>query len=180
VLNVQAKYQMDHYIPKADFPCFSISLYNLYPVCAYCNNCKGKKSVYFDLYKANHKITGSQYSFTLNAASRAKYLRTRNIDDLKIAFKEPRAKRGYEKFEKLYNISGIYETQKDLVEELIKKRMVYTQAYKTTLLKQFSHVFSNPKILNRLILGNYIDESEIHNRPMSKFMQDVARQIGLI
>src|ERR1700733_9550430 len=31
------KFQADHYIPKYEYPCLSISLYNLYPVCGICN-----------------------------------------------------------------------------------------------------------------------------------------------
>jgi hypothetical protein len=33
---------------------------------------------------------------------------------------------------------------------------------------------------NRLIVGNYARESEIHIRPLAKFKQDIAKQIGLI
>jgi hypothetical protein len=35
-------------------------------------------------------------------------------------------------------------------------------------------------LIDRLLIGNYMDETDIHKRPMSKFMQDIAQQLGII
>lgn len=47
---LRARFQLDHFIDKANYPCFSISFFNLYPVCGSCNNKKGSKEVQFQLY----------------------------------------------------------------------------------------------------------------------------------
>lgn len=35
--------QVDHYLPKADYPIYSVSTYNLVPICHKCNGCKSNK-----------------------------------------------------------------------------------------------------------------------------------------
>lgn len=52
--NRSAKFQVDHYYSKSEFPCFSISFYNLYPVCGSCNNSKSNNKVTFNLYSNNY------------------------------------------------------------------------------------------------------------------------------
>ena len=49
----KAKFQIDHYYPKSEYPCFSISFYNLYPVCGPCNNSKSASQINFNLYSDN-------------------------------------------------------------------------------------------------------------------------------
>ena len=66
------------------------------------------------------------------------------------------------------------------MEELILKAEIYTKSYKETLVNSFGKIFSNVSITNRIIIGNYSAEDEIHNRPMAKFTQDIAKQLGLI
>jgi hypothetical protein len=77
-------------------------------------------------------------------------------------------------------ISGVYETQKDIVEELILKAKVYTPSYRAALIKNFPDVFTSSSLSNRIIIGNYSQKDEIHKRPMSKFIQDIATQLELI
>jgi len=80
----------------------------------------------------------------------------------------------------VFNIQEIYETQKDIAEELILKAEIYTDKYKENLKKQFKGLFPNEEILNRLLISNYSTEEELHKRPMAKFTMDIAKQVGLI
>ena len=177
-----AKFQVDHYLNKSEYPCFSVSLFNLYPVCASCNLKKGIHKIDFDLYVDSKDIKKSNYSFQLEDidASVAKYLLDRKSENLSIKFIEPTPPIGHKSFNEVFSIEGIYETQKDLAEELILKAEIYTKSYKETLVKSFKEIFSNTNITNRIIIGNYAEENEIHNRPMAKFTQDIAKQLGLL
>jgi len=175
---VKAKFQVDHYIPKSLYPFLSISLYNLYPVCASCNNVKGGKEVYFKLYSSNINDTKkSDFKFKLEDGCAAKFSKKKDIDEIKITFIEPTQSIS---FNDTFDILGIYNTQKDLVEELIHKSEIYTKSYKDNLIKSFPKIFSNESVTNRIIIGNYSFPNEIHNRPMSKFVQDIAEDLGLI
>lgn len=176
----KAKFQVDHYWPKSKYPCFSISLYNLYPVCGSCNNCKSFHDLKFSLYSDTKVPIVSSFKFNLVAGSVAHYLKSRNLDDIKLKFHEPPVPLPIKTFQEVFDIEGIYDTQKDLAEELIIKAEVYTTQYRKTLKKQFPKLFTTPGIFNRILLGNYSSEEELHKRPMAKFTIDIAKQLGLI
>lgn len=176
----KAKFQVDHYWPQAKYPCFCISLYNLYPACGNCNNCKKVSDVDFSLYSNKNKNVGSAFRFRLDEGVVAKYLLNRKHEDITFHFDEPDVTAPYKKFQEVFDLEGIYSTQKDLAEELILKAEVYTEQYRAKLKKQFPDLFKAPGIFNRMLLGNYPSEQDMHKRPMAKFTVDIAKQVGLI
>lgn len=173
-----AKFQVDHYYPKSEYPCFSISFYNLYPVCGPCNNSKSSNSVIFNLYSNNFiDYTSSNFKFSLDKKSLLKYRINGINSELKIVFTEPHNAN----FNNTFAINGIYDTQKDIAEELVLKSMIYNKAYTDSLKNGLTKLYKKKApMLERLIIGNYTDERDIHKRPMSKFVQDIARQLKLI
>lgn len=179
---LSAKFQVDHYIPKDKYPFLSISLFNLYPSCASCNVVKRVKEVNFSLYKTlpKDKVISSDFKFSLEPNIVSEYLLHKNKEDIKIAFEEPEAEDGFKTFEDTFHIQGIYNTQKDLAEELIVKSQMYNESYIKTLQRSFSSLKLNPSLFKRTIVGNYTEEKDIHKRPMSKFTMDIAKQLGLI
>jgi len=176
---LQAKFQLDHFIPKKEYPCLSISIFNLYPVCSNCNISKGVKKVFFDLYK-DGRVHISPFKFKLGNGSCAKFLLSNNLDDISIEFEEPKARRGCSKFSDIFLIKPIYLTQRDVVAELILKAQAYPNSYRSILLKTLPSIFHSEAIITRLVCGNYVEEWEIHKRPLSKLTLDIAHQIGLI
>lgn len=177
-ITLKAKFQVDHYYSKATYPYLSISFFNLYPVCASCNNSKRDYQVDFNLYSSNpNHLRRSDFHFKFCKGSVAKYKLSRNIDDIKYIFIEPNTRN--HRFNNLFDIEGIYDTQKDIAEELIIKSEIYTKSYKDSLIHSFGQILNNSNINNRIIVGNYIEPENIHKRPMAKFMQDLAFQLGL-
>jgi len=176
---LRGKFQVDHFLPKNEFPGLSISLYNLYPICSNCNVIKGTKRISFDLYK-DGDLHVSDYFFKLDANSKLKYLLDRNPDDLRVSFTEPITKKGFIGHNDLFDINGIYQTQYDIVEELILKAEVYTSQYRKSLQILFPTIFSNPAITKRLLIGNYTSDEDIHKRPLVKFNIDICKQLGLL
>jgi hypothetical protein len=177
-----ARFDVDHYDSKDAFPWLSICLFNLYPSCASCNRRKSKNAVEFDLYSADAvQLSRSGYTFKLTPFSKAKYLISKDQKDLRFVFEEPPyKKKNVKTFQKTFNITGIYYTQLDVVEELFAKSQMYDDTYRKLLSNNFSKLGIDPAIYKRLILGNYVGEQEIHKRPMSKFMQDIAKDLGLL
>jgi hypothetical protein len=184
-VTTKAKFQLDHFFPQSEYPGFSISFFNLYPVCGPCNNAKKITHVNFQLY-SNLSIAkiSSDYVFELDTVSVAKYKTTKDHNDIVILFHDP------EKPKKnmtvkgcltdTFDINGIYDTQKDIIEELFWKSEVYTASYKQDLMNSFSKLFTNSSLSNRILIGNYVEPENIHKRPMAKFTQDIARQLKLI
>jgi 5-methylcytosine-specific restriction endonuclease McrA len=176
---VRGKFQVDHFLPKNQYPCFSVTLFNLYPVCANCNNIKGIKKVQFFLYQKGPTIT-SPFKFFLKPGSQARYLLDRKPEKIEIGFQQPPTEIGFENYSTLFDIDGIYHEQVDIAEELILKAEIYTTAYKETLTNTFPGIFKDEEIIDRLITGNYTTEKDIHKRPMAKFMMDISLDVGLI
>lgn len=170
----KANYQLDHYYPKSKFPYLCISLYNLYPVCATCNLSKSYHKIDFELY--TKKIDSNLFRFEIDPTSKARFLVSRKIDDLKIIFN----KKGDKNYNKVFKITEIYDTQKDIVEEIILKSLAYNESYRKDLYKLFQYNRINKSLIDRFILGNYTKPNEIYKRPMSKLMQDIGREVGLI
>ncbi|HWY35391.1 MAG TPA: hypothetical protein VNX68_12155, partial [Nitrosopumilaceae archaeon] len=173
-----AKFQVDHHIPKSEYPCFSISFYNLYPVCGPCNNSKSSNNVNFNLYSDDYSdYRSSKFLFELDKNSLIKY-RVNGINaELKIKFNELPGTG----FNNTFAIESIYNTQKDIAEELVIKSMIYNKTYTELLKTSLKKLYKNKApMFERLLAGNYTDEKDIHKRPMAKFTQDIARQLKLI
>ena len=176
-----AKFDVDHYHSKDEYPFLSISLFNLYPACASCNRLKSTKPIDFDLYSDDvSKVKKSNYKFKLDSNAKAKYLTTKDSKDIEFSFIEPPYKAGITKFNDLFHIEGIYKTQLDLIEELIIKSQIYNSSYLKTLQDNFSKLNLHPELFKRTLVGNYTEDKDIHKRPMSKLVMDIARELELI
>jgi hypothetical protein len=173
-----AKFQVDHYFPKREYPSFSISFYNLYPVCGPCNNSKSFNNVNFNLYSDNYSdYKSSKFQFELDKKSLVKYRVNGTNAVLKINFIDVVNSR----FNETFAIESIYNTQKDIAEELVIKSMIYNKTYTEVLKDSLTKLYKDKEpILARLLVGNYTDEKDIHKRPMAKFTMDIARQLKLI
>ena len=142
---------------------------------------------------------GAYKGFGISAQSMSRNGVSYNIGKLKKSFNDLLAMKSYDEeclkvgflstdgyqalskdHDKNFSITGIYNTQKDIVAELIQKKEIYTESYKQHLAKQFKDLFKDESIINRLIIGNYDTVEDIHKRPMAKFTQDIARQLNLI
>mgnify|MGYP001451885935 CR=1 FL=1 len=176
-----AKFDVDHYHPKDDYPFLSISLFNLYPSCASCNRLKSTKKVKFELYTDEvSKTKLSDYKFKLESNAKAKYLTTKNKESIEFSFEEPIYPSGYKKFNDVFHIEGIYKTQLDLIEELIIKSQVYNENYLKSLKNSFGKLNLHPELFKRMLVGNYTEDRDIHKRPMSKLVMDIAKELELI
>lgn len=177
---IMGKYQVDHFYPKSEYPCFSISLFNLYPVCGCCNNVKLNRIVNFNLYTNDAGQLKSPYKFVLDPTSKLSFINTGNVEDIEFQFNEPKPNHGEKSLNELFDIEGIYNTQKDIAQELILKSRSCPKAYKEGLMRSFPKIFHSPEILNRLLVGNYTEAIDIHKRPLAKFMMDIAGQLGML
>jgi hypothetical protein len=177
-----AKFDVDHYHSKDDYPFLSICLFNLYPACASCNRLKSTNKVEFELYTNDvAKTIKSDYKFKLSPHSKAKYLTTKDSKAIDFTFKEPVYKDPVAKtFKEIFHIEGIYRTQDDLIEELIIKSQIYNEAYLKTLKSNFSKLSLHPELFKRTLVGNYTEDKDLHKRPMSKLVMDIAKDLELI
>lgn len=135
----------------------------------------------FLLYNNPSGTPKSNFGFELKDKDNtvAEYLANRDAKVISIEFKEPNSAAG-ESFNEIFAISGIYDTQIDIVEELILKSHIYSGVYRELIEDYMTSIYGTKDVLDRLLMGNYVEDSDIHKRPMAKFTQDIAKQLGLI
>lgn len=178
-------YDLDHLLPKSEYPYLCTSFFNLQPSCPTCNRKKGKKDIHSDerrffLY-VQPGTSLAPTSFKIDDESMVNYLMSpdKDAEQLKILFSCDDA--ALEKmFNRFFHIQTLYQAHKDVAEELIWKRKIYNKAYQWVFRKQFKILRFKESDFNRFILGNYDSVENIHKRPLSKMTQDIARQLGII
>lgn len=175
---ISARYELDHFKNKDDHPYLCISPFNLVPICSVCNKIKSKKDLSFELY--TDQKCSSDYRFQFTAKSIADYflLPQTNKETLQIDLElnTPLT----DSIEQLFSIKSLYETQKDLAEEILVKGIIYNDSYKNMLVNSFRSLGLEEQLKERTIIGTYTKEEETHKRPMTKFIQDLAIDVGLL
>jgi len=102
--------------------------------------------------------------------------------DLKTVFKHKYTnfKNKVNNHNKLFDIDGIYERHKDITEDILYNSIVYNECSQKSLNTINGLFKNNDRLLKRYLIGNYAYSEEILERPLAKFTQDIARQLGLL
>lgn len=177
---VLAKLQLDHFYPKSKYPFLSTSFFNLYPTCANCNLAKGDKTSYFELYTDNDDEL-DVFHFWIEDKSILDYWVKLDLKKIKIHLETLNGDfELLQNHNELFQIQKIYDSQKDVAEELIWKLKANPSIYRETLNKTFNKIFPDDSVIDRMIIGNYSKPEETFKRPMAKYTQDIAKQLKLI
>lgn len=171
-----AKFQLDHYLPQAEYPALSISLCNLFPVCSSCNTIKTKNELGIDYFSTDPAEWDGKFTFNIVEKSLTHFLLKGK--PMKIDFIDKHNYNGLDPLSDRFDIKGIYNTQTDLLEELILRKLKYSTTYKGKLANSFPGLFKSINIEERIELGTYSKKDGIHKRPMSKFLQDIDKQLS--
>ena len=74
----------------------------------------------------------------------------------------------------------LYQIHTDIVQELIKKKAIFSEEYINKLEEIFPNVINSSEEVKRLLYGNYLNESEYSKRPLSKLTRDICLQLGIL
>lgn len=172
-------YQLDHNWPKSEFPFLCTSFFNLYPVCSNCNLWKHDNRAEFVLYTDDYKQI-EPFEFSLTKAPIVKYMLYQNPEVLDIKFGSgDKALR--DNHEQLFHTDEYYRSFRDVAEELVWKSKTRNDVYKKQLINSFLKLFPRKNAdVNRFLYGFYTSPHDIHQRPLTKLQQDIARQLGII
>lgn len=159
--------QFDHFYNKSKYPYLALSFYNLIPCCPTCNKAKGEEHIdinpYIEGFGNNGKLT---IDSPLNCI-----LRNMNWD---ISFEsDDRCKTNIQAFA----LNELYKKHKDYAYEIVLKSIANQKGYYNDLKMSFSKLGITDEIIDRVIWGNYLDECQLSNRPLSKMTLDIIRQL---
>lgn len=200
--------ELDHFLPKSEYPYLALSFYNLVPSCHICNsNLKHKTP--FDHEKYLHPYDYSidavvQFSIKLRSKNDEKLKDEKknfgiqffygNLDSFDLVLKTrgttltqgTGGKLNTKYFRKILNnievfkILELYNEHKDLVVEMIQTARLYDDAYVDQLFSTYKgQLFRTREDVLRMITRNYHLTEEMPNRPFSKLTKDVFEELGL-
>jgi hypothetical protein len=171
----KAFFELDHYHPKSKYPFLCVSFYNLIPICSSCNKAKKDKNIDFDFYIESKSLI-QDFKFNLSKGCVAKYIATKNKNDIIIEVSHPN-KKILKNFDEVFSLNLKYNEYKDIVEELIYKEIKFNQIYLDSILGILNNTSLNKNIVKRITFGNYTEKDEALKRPLAKFYQDITEDI---
>ena len=190
ILNFQKKgkenatAQLDHFFDKKKYPYLAISIYNLVPSCGTCNQRKSTKQE--NIFYPYLESFNNSVKFSLKGIKSRDELKKENLDffdekRIELDYKILNDKDKVEKHIEVFNIKNLYNEHKDIVSELLQKRVIYSDDYLESLLDEYEgKLFNNKEHLLRLITNGYIEDKDINKRPISKLIKDISEELDLI
>lgn len=176
----KATFQVDHWLPKSEYPFLCISFFNLYPACMHCNQLKSKKTTCnFCLYTDNSDLL-DPFKFSIDDKSIIKYMLFNNADLLKVNLKSDKFPKDAEEHFNSFYLGGLYSQFSDEIEEIVWKAKIYNESYRNQLLAAYNKKFPfNMHAFKRFYLGFYPDAKDVHKRPLTLLKQSIAKEMGL-
>lgn len=164
---------MDHFYSKELYPLFSISIYNLVPVCGFCNSSfKGTKNFELaDIHPYRDSIDESfKFKFHLQGDSIRVYTQ-KNLS--------PEANTtGFERYNDYFKYEKQYQYHENLVREFITKTRMYTDGLVENLRERFDIYNLSRKQIKEQIYGYRMDDKDINKKTLAKFSKDVLLQLN--
>lgn len=164
----------DHFINKDDYPIFAISFYNLIPVCPSCNVIKGKKE--FSYSPHNMSVSADEMLRFSYHLINMDYLQ--NIDSIKIDINviDEIIRKNID----VIDLKNLYQIHGDVVQELLKKQIIYSTEYIDDLMREFQGLFDSKEEVYRILFSAYVNEGDYQKRTLSKLIKDILLELKLI
>lgn len=178
----------DHFFSQARHPLFALSFFNLIPSCYYCNsNLKGNAPMHIDSHiHPYHEDFGDHGTFHVLISS----LRPNKSDpdnySLSIINNVSEHSSKHIKIFgdtagggniELFQLKSIYKSHLDTVGELIMKCDRLSLKYANSLSGLLENLGSDKGEFYRFYFSNYLDEKDLHKRPLSKLSKDIIKQV---
>lgn len=165
--NHKVSAQFDHFYSKSKYPYLALSFYNLIPCCPTCNKAKGEEHIEINPY-----IEGFENKGKLIIDSPLNCI-LKNTD-WEIRFEsDDRCRTNIQAFA----LSELYKKHKDYAYEIMLKSIANQKGYYNDLKMSFSKLGITDELIDRIVWGNYLDERQLSNRPLSKMALDIISQI---
>lgn len=158
--------QFDHFYSKSKYPYLALSFYNLIPCCPTCSKAKGEECIEINPY-----IEGFENNGKLMVDSPLNCI-LRNAD-WEVKFKaDDRCKTNIQAFA----LDELYKKHKDYAHEIVLKSVAYQKGYYNDLKISFRNIGITDETIERILWGNYLDNSQLSRRPLSKMTLDIINQ----
>lgn len=161
---------LDHFYDKETYPILAVSLHNLVPVCHACNHAKASRAISYSPHNISYNtdellsfdffVTGMDYL----SDNKQIGIEIESSDAFKLNAKELKLKE-------------VYQIHSDIVQECIKKAIVFNPEYLKDLFATYNGLFESEEELHRIVFGNYMEEASYGKRPLSKMTKDIMSKL---
>ena len=161
---------LDHFYDKETYPILAVSFCNLVPVCHTCNHAKASNAISYsphnikfttdDLLSFDFFITGMDYLYDnkqIGIEIDCSDVFKSNVKELKLR--------------------EVYQIHSDIVQECIKKAVMFNPEYLKDLFNTYNELFESEEELYRIVFGNFMEESSYGKRPLSKLTKDILSKL---
>ncbi len=177
---------LDHFYDKDTYPFLSVSFYNLIPSCTICNSkFKHTKNFYINQHlhpyedDFNKKAKFTHFFNIVNDENKHYSIFSKqriSLDLMPIDSTDIKTKNTIETF----RLKELYNEHKDIILELLQKAEIYNDTYIDELMNQYEGtLFKNREDLLRLITCGYVNDEDLHKRPLSKLIKDISKELNI-
>lgn len=163
---------IDHFLPKSQYPYFSMSLYNMIPCCRSCNSSfkRNKKFHFYDLHPYRDNI-GDFFHYILTYDDNLSYIHVELIsnDDMNI-----------KRFLKVFPLQYLAQYHNSLGKEFLQKRLCYSERYLESIYKSGLNLYRTKAELEGAVIGYVPEKKDINNQILGKLKRDLAECLGFI
>ncbi len=178
--------QVDHYLPKSDYPWLALSIWNWIPVCGSCNLHKSSSTKLF-LYPYEEEM-GDIYRFATCPTRGMDYLiGAQNSKDnfdiiLKPAVDPSTLSDDYKNHIKneltIIGTTELYSSHKDYVCNMFRQRYIFGNPFIESLTKL--KLFNTKEDVLAMMYFKRIDAESIGNSPLDKLTRDINHEIDVL
>ena len=185
--NIFTRPTLDHFLDKATYPFFALSLYNLIPSCHICNS-HIKGSTPFEMTRHIHPYFDDFNSIKKFAVNKNLLSLIHKERDFKIVFKDKKRISNNDRVKadnhiKDLGLETLYNSHKDKVLELVDFSRAYNEDAFQNLVNTFkdsTEIFKDTDDVKRLLIGHHVEDENIDKRPLNKLIKDISEELGLL
>ena len=161
---------LDHFYDKETYPILAVSLHNLVSVCHACNHAKASRAISYSPHDISYNTDGLlSFDFFITGMD---YL----SDNKQIGI-EIESSDAFKLNVKELKLREVYQIHSDIVQECIKKAIVFNPEYLRDLFATYNGLFESEEELHRIVFGNYMEEASYGKRPLSKMTKDIMSKL---
>lgn len=171
-------YDLDHVLPKSNYPFLAISFFNFIPCCASCNRNKSKKIItnLNPFFQYGESSTDLNKVFGISTKSKIQFYINNDKNFIEIEVNDIINNVAKTDLNKVVDLKLLYNTQKNEAEEILWKKKIYTTKYKKSICTNFKKLKLKDKDINRILWGTDLDENAINDKPLAKFKFDLINE----
>ncbi len=178
--------QYDHYFPKSTYPYLAVSMYNLIPCCAVCNNTKSSFNTYDKITEKEILMYPYKDEYGYDISIQTSYEGDFRYwlgasDKFSLTFKSSTTasedlRRKSDETRKVLHLHELYEKHKDYVKDIIIRTYIYNDEYIESLLTGYPELFQSAGEAKNFVYMNYLEKENWGSRILAKLTFDIMRE----